>query len=100
MIYLHLLWIVFLQPFILVALLIDKCYGCVSGYLYCTLTNPSVVEPCLYPPLYAVLIGIDSNLTLDIKGLNVDDKICKRIYYVLAGITKCIVRATTFIITY
>lgn len=51
MINLHLLWVVLLKPFILVTLFMNELYGNLSVDPYCTFTDATIVEPCLYPPL-------------------------------------------------
>lgn len=71
MIYLHLLWIVFLQPFVLVYLFMNELYGYLTVDLHCSFSDATIVEPRLYPPLYAVLVGIDGYLSLDVEGLDV-----------------------------
>lgn len=81
MIYLHLLGIVLLKPFILAFLIVsDEVYSYHSGDKDCTFTNSTVIEPCLDPPLYSVPIRIDRNLSRYIEGLYIYVKFGKRIY--------------------
>lgn len=81
MIDLHLLRIVFFKPVILALFVVsDKVDGYHSGDKDGTLTDSSVIEPSLYPPLYAVSVWIYGYHSRYVEGLNVYIKVSKRIY--------------------
>ena len=81
MIYLHLLWIVLFKPVVLVFfVIVDEVYGehpCDEDGAF---ANPSVVEPSLYPPLYAVSVWIYRHLPRNVEGLYVYVKVGKWVY--------------------
>lgn len=79
MIYLHLLREVLFKPFVLLLLFIDELYCNLTGYENGSFTDLAVVEPCLDPPLYAVLVWIYCYLACNIKGLYVYVKVFKRV---------------------
>lgn len=81
MIDLHLLGIVFFKPFVFTFFVVpDEVKGYHSGDKDGTLTDASVIEPCLYPPLDSVPVRIDCYHSCDVEGLNVYIKVSKRIY--------------------
>lgn len=80
MIYLHLLGEVLFKPFILFPLFPDELYCYHTRDKDGTLSDLSVVEPCLDPPLYAVSVRIYGYLACYIKGLDVYVQVFKRVY--------------------
>ena len=76
----HLLGKVFLQPLVIVHMVVDETEGILKLYLHGCLTDLTVVEPCLSEPSDSCLVTIDADETRDVKALNIYIKRGKRIY--------------------
>lgn len=68
----HLLGEVFLQPFVIVHMVVDKAECVLKLYLHGCLTDLTIVEPCLGEPPYSCLVTIDADETRDVEALDVD----------------------------
>ena len=68
----HLLGEVFLQPFVIIHMVVDKTKGILKLYLHGCLTDLTVIEPCFGVPSYSSLVTIDADETRDVKALDVD----------------------------
>lgn len=80
----HLVWEILLKPLVLLHIVLDELYRQLTVYLYGALSLLPAVEPCLGPPVYPVLVGIDADGALDVEALDVDVEILKRVYDTLA----------------
>ena len=78
-IYLHLLGIVFLQPFVLVHLAVDELHGHAFLYLHGGFSLFLTIEPCLCPPSHASPVGIDAHHPRNVETLDIHIQVCKRI---------------------
>lgn len=76
----HLLGEVFLQPFVIIHMVVDKTKGILKLYLHGSLTDLTIVEPCLGEPPYSCLVTIDADETRDVEALDVYIQRGKRIY--------------------
>lgn len=76
----HLLGEVFLQPFVIIHMVVNEAEGVLKLYLHGCLTDLSVVEPCFGEPSYSCLVAIDADETRYVKALDVDVQGGKRIY--------------------
>ena len=70
----HLCGKVFLQPLIIIHMMVDEAKGVLKLYLHSSLTDLSVVEPCLREPPNSCLVAIDADKTGDVEALDVDVK--------------------------
>lgn len=68
----HLLGKVFLQPLVIIHMVVDETEGILKLYLHGCLTDLAVVEPCLGEPSDSCLVTIDADKTRDVKALDVD----------------------------
>lgn len=68
----HLLGEVFLQPFVIIHMVVDETEGILKLYLHGSLTDLTVVEPCLGKPSYSCLVTIDADETRNVEALDVD----------------------------
>lgn len=68
----HLLGEVFLQPFVIVHMVVDETKGVLKLYLHGCLSDLTVVEPCLGEPSDSCLITIDADETRNVEALDVD----------------------------
>ena len=68
----HLFGEVFLQPLVIIHMMVDEAKGVLKLYLHSSLTDLSVVEPCLREPPYSCLVAIDADKTWDVEALDVD----------------------------
>ena len=75
----HLLGEVFLQPFVIIHMVVDKTKGILKLYLHGSLTDLTIVEPCLGEPPYSCLVTIDADETRNVKALDVNVQRGKRI---------------------
>lgn len=55
-------------------MMVDEAKGVLKLYLHSSLTDLSVVEPCLREPSYSCLVAIDADKTGDVEALDVDVK--------------------------
>ena len=53
-------------------MMVDEAKGVLKLYLHSSLTDLSVVEPCLREPPYSCLVAIDADKTRDVEALDVD----------------------------
>ena len=82
--YLHLLGEVCLQPLVLLNDVLDELDGLLAADLDSPFSLLPAVEPCLRPPDYTVLVGIDTDSALDVEALDVEVEIGKRVDDALA----------------
>ena len=71
MIDLHLLREILFKPFVLFDVLIDELDSQLAVNLYGGFTCFAVIEPCLCPPSYCALVGIDAYQSWNVETLNV-----------------------------
>ena len=83
MVHFHLAREVFLQPFILQDIILDKRYCLLEGNRHGRFAALFLVEPSLRPPVNAEFIGVYADNTGDVECLNVDVQVSKRIYQAL-----------------
>ena len=67
----HLFREIFLQPFVLLDVVVDELDGQISFYLNSCFAFLAVVEPSLRPPSDSASVGIDTDQPRYIKALNV-----------------------------
>ena len=77
--HLHLLGEVCLQPLVLLDDVLDELDSLLAVDLDSPFPFLSAVEPCLRPPDYAILVGIDTDRALDVEALNVEVEVGKRV---------------------
>lgn len=77
---LHLFGEIFLQPLILLDIVIDELDSLFSCYLNSTFTLAFSIEPCLSPPNNTILVWIDTNRSLYIETLDINIKVLKWVY--------------------
>ena len=82
--HLHLLGEVCLQPLVLLDDVLDELDSLLAVDLDSPFPFLSAVEPCLRPPDYAILVGIDTDRALDVEALNVEVEVGKRVDDALA----------------
>ena len=76
----HLLGKVFLQPLVIIHMVMDETECVLKLNLHGSLTDLTVVEPSLGEPSDSCLVTIDADETRDVKALNIYIKRGKRIY--------------------
>ena len=82
--HLHLLGEVGLQPLVLLDDVLDELDSLLAVDLDSPFPFLSAVEPCLRPPDYAILVGIDTDRALDVEALDVEVEVRKRVDDTLA----------------
>lgn len=55
-------------------MVVDEAQGVLKLYLHGSLTDLTVVEPCLGEPSYSCLVTIDADETGNVEALDVDVK--------------------------
>lgn len=58
----------------------NEAKGILKLYLRSSLTDLTVVEPCLGKPPYTCLVSIDADKTRNVEALDVNVESCERIY--------------------
>lgn len=77
--HLHLLGEVGLQPLVLIDDVLDELDSLLAVDLDSPFSFLPAVEPCLRPPDYTVLVGIDTDRALYVKTLDIEIEVGKRI---------------------
>ena len=77
--HLHLLGEVGLQPLVLLDDVLDELDSLLAVDLDSPFSFLPAVEPCLRPPDYTVLVGIDTDRALYVKTLDIEIEVGKRI---------------------
>ena len=77
--YLHLLGEICLQPLVLLNDVLDELDGLLAADLDSPFSLLPAVEPCLRPPDYTVLVGIDTDRALYVKTLDIEIEVGKRV---------------------
>lgn len=80
-IYLHLFWKIFLQPFVFLDVIVYELDGQTQFYLNGSFAFLAVVEPCFCPPSVSRLVGIDTHQSWYVEALNVDVEVCQWVNY-------------------
>ena len=75
----HLFREIFLQPFVLLDVVVDELDGQISFYFNGCFAFLAVVEPSLSPPSNSRLVGIDAHQPWNIKALHIDVQFSKRV---------------------
>ena len=76
---LHLFGEVGFQPLVFLDDVLDELDGLLAADLDSPFSLLPAVEPCLRPPDYTVLVGIDTDRALDVETLDVEVEIGKRV---------------------
>ena len=77
----HLFREIFLQPFVLLDVVVDELDGQISFYLNSSFAFLAVVEPSLSPPSDSRLVGIDANQAWNVEALHIDVQFCQWVNY-------------------
>ena len=77
--HLHLLGEVGLQPLVLLDDVLDELDSLLAVDLDSPFSFLSAIEPCLRPPDYTVLVGIDTDRALYVKTLDIEIEVGKRV---------------------